>query len=212
VSSQEKIAANRRNGANSRGPRTRAGKSKASRNARRHGLAAISRRGPETFAEIEAVARAICNGASDPLLLEQAMIIAESGFVLGCVQAERIAAIERHRNSTVTALATGDLGFAQAKATLARAKLVCEMLMQTKAQSSSSEAPAVEAGTARARGAENAVPTDTTQMQSRQVRVRERDEFEAMRAAMPDLERLERYRRRALSRERRAIRRFLAIQ
>jgi hypothetical protein len=40
----------------------------------------------------------------------------------------------------------------------------------------------------------------------------ERDEFDAMRSAMPDLDRLERYRRRAWSREMRAIRRFLEIQ
>jgi hypothetical protein len=40
----------------------------------------------------------------------------------------------------------------------------------------------------------------------------ERDEFDAMRAAMADLERLERYRRRAFSRERRAIRRFYDVQ
>jgi hypothetical protein len=40
----------------------------------------------------------------------------------------------------------------------------------------------------------------------------ERDEFGAMRSAMPDLDRLERYRRRAWSRQRRAIRRFVQIQ
>jgi hypothetical protein len=60
-------------------------------------------------------------------------VIAENGFVRRCVEAERFAAIECHRDSTVTALATGDLGFARAKATLARAKLACEMLVQTKA-------------------------------------------------------------------------------
>ena len=113
MSSQAKIAANRANGRKGRGPRTVAGKSKASRNALRHGLAAISRNNPEFFPETEAVARAICNGATDPLLFEQALIIAENGFVLRCVQAERIAAIERHRDATATPLATGDLGLCQ---------------------------------------------------------------------------------------------------
>jgi len=217
VSSQAKIAANRANGAKSRGPRTRAGKSKASRNAFRHGLAAMSRKNPEFFAEIEPIARAICNGATDPLLFEQAMIIAENGFVLACVQAERIAVIERHRDRTVTALATGDLGFARAKATIARTKLAYKMFVQNKAPVSASETPAAEALAA--------APTDTSKMQSGRVReriavasgarvasTRERDELEAMRAAMPDLERLDRYRRRAWSRERRATRRFLEMQ
>ena len=121
MSSQAKIAANRANGRKSRGPRTAAGKSKASGNAFRHGLAAISQKQSEIFAEIEPITRAICNGATNPLLFEQALIIAENGFVLRCVQAERIAAIERHRDKTVTALATGDLGFAHARARLARA-------------------------------------------------------------------------------------------
>jgi hypothetical protein len=40
----------------------------------------------------------------------------------------------------------------------------------------------------------------------------ERGEFEAMRSAMPDLNRLERYRQRAWSRRWRAIRRFMEIQ
>ena len=87
----------------------------------RHGLAAISRKDPEIFAEIEPVARAICNGAVNPLLFEQALIMAENGFVLHCAQ-------------------------------------------------------------------------------------------DAMRAALADLERLERYRRRAWSRQRRAFQRFMEIQ
>jgi hypothetical protein len=40
----------------------------------------------------------------------------------------------------------------------------------------------------------------------------EREEFDAMRAAMADFERLERYRRRAWSRQRRAFQRFMEIQ
>jgi hypothetical protein len=88
VSSQAKIVASRANGRKSRGPRTPAGKSNASRNAFRHGLAAITRKEPEIFGEIEPVARAICNGAVNPLLFEQALIIAENGFVLRCAQTE----------------------------------------------------------------------------------------------------------------------------
>jgi len=46
MTSERQIAANRLNGRKSRGPRTTAGKSTASRNAVRHGLAAIGRRQP----------------------------------------------------------------------------------------------------------------------------------------------------------------------
>lgn len=205
MSSQAKIAANRANGRKGRGPRTVAGKSKASRNALRHGLAAISRNNPEFFPETEAVARAICNGATDPLLFEQALIIAENGFVLRCVQAERIAAIERHRDATATPLATGDLGFARAKATLARAKLTYKMLVKRQAQDSPSKSAAAS-GHAHVKSGQESEPA------ARRHAARQRDEFDAMRSAMPDLNRLERYRRRAWSRERRAVRRFLELQ
>ena len=209
MSSQAKIAANRANGRKGRGPRTMAGKSKASRNALRHGLAVIARNNPEFFPEIEAVARAICNGATDPLLFEQALIIAENGFVLRCVQAERIAAIERHRDATATPLATGDLGFARAKAILARAKLTHKMLVKRQAQGSPSKRAA-------ASGHAHLKSGQQSQRAARRHAARQpalqRDEFDAMRAAMPDLDRLERYGRRAWSRERRAVRRFLEIQ
>ena len=209
MSSQAKIAANRANGRKGRGPRTMAGKSKASRNALRHGLAAISRNNPEFFPEIAAVASAICNGATDPLLFEQALIIAENGFVLRCVQAERIAAIERHRDATATPLATGDLGFARAKATLARAKLIYKMLVKRQAQDSPSKRAAAS-GHAHVKSGQESEPA-ARRHAARQPAL-QRDEFDAMRSAMPDLNRLERYRRRAWSRERRAVRRFLELK
>jgi hypothetical protein len=220
VSSQARIAANRANGRKSRGPRTPAGKSNSSRNAFRHGLAAITRKDPEIFAEIEPVAKAICNGATDPLLIEQALIIAENGFVLNCVQTEWIAAIERHRDRTATPLASGDLGFARAKARLKKAKLTYQMLL---------ESPGKEAAASDA-ASSNAVPTSaastheahvrssrrgeraTSEQAGRVTSTLERDEFDAMRSAMPDLDRLERYRRRAWSRQKRAMRRFIEIE
>ena len=209
MSSQAKIAANRANGRKGRGPRTMAGKAKAARNAYRHGLAAVTRKNPEILAEIEFVAREICSGASDPLLFEQALIIAENGFVLRCLQAQRIAAIERHRDATATPLATGDLGFARAKATLAGAKLTYEMLVKRQARDSPSKSAATlgDAHVASRQESERAARRHAARQPALQ-----RDEFEAMRFAMPDLDRLERYRRRAWSRERRAVRRFLELQ
>ena len=217
MSSQAKIVASRANGRKSRGPRTPAGKSNASRNALRHGLAAITRKDPEIFAEIEPVARAICNGAVNPLLFEQALIIAENDFVLRCAQTEWIAAIERLRDRTATPLATGDLGFARAKARIERAKLIYQMLANKDAASNN----AARNNAART----SAASTDEAHVRSNRERERavaeqggrvtpplEREEFDAMRAAMADLGRLERYRRRAWSRQRRAFQRFMAIQ
>ena len=218
MSSQAKIVASRANGRKSRGPRTPAGKSNASRNAFRHGLAAITRKDPEIFAEIEPVARAICNGAVNPLLFEQALIIAENDFVLRCAQTEWIAAIERQRDRTATPLATGDLGFARAKARIERAKLIYQMLVERANASSNNAARNNAART-------SAASTDEAHVRSNRERERavaeqggrvtpplEREEFDAMRAAMADLERLERYRRRAWSRQRRAFQRFMEIQ
>ena len=218
MSSQAKIVASRANGRKSRGPRTPAGKSNASRNALRHGLAAITRKDPEIFAEIEPVARAICNGAVYPLLFEQALIIAENDFVLRCAQTEWIAAIERQRDRTATPLATGDLGFARAKARIERAKLIYQMLVEGANASSNNAARNNAART-------SAASTDEAHVRSNGERERavaeqggrvtpplEREEFDAMRAAMADLERLERYRRRAWSRQRRAFQRFMETQ
>jgi hypothetical protein len=42
--------------------------------------------------------------------------------------------------------------------------------------------------------------------------IRSRDEFEALRLAMPDLDRLARYERRAWSRQKRALREFIEIK
>jgi hypothetical protein len=85
MSSEKQIAANRRNGRKSKGPRTAPGKARASRNALRHGLASISRHNPAVAPRIESIARAICPDTSNPSLFEQALIIGETTCVLGCV-------------------------------------------------------------------------------------------------------------------------------
>jgi hypothetical protein len=100
MSSEKQIAANRRNGRRSKGPRSQAGKARASRNALRHGLASISCRNPAFAPQIEGIARAICPDTSNPSLFEQALIIGETTCVLGCVCAERIARVERLLDAT----------------------------------------------------------------------------------------------------------------
>jgi hypothetical protein len=95
MTSPKQIAANRRNGRRSRGPRTPAGKARSSSNARRHGLTRISRDNPEFAPRIAAIARTICPEGSNPVLFEQALIIGETTCVLSAVQAEHMAQGQR---------------------------------------------------------------------------------------------------------------------
>ena len=107
MTSAKKVAANRMKGRKSRGPRTAPGKARASRNARRHGLAAFnSKDDPAMTEQIAQMVDAICAGDDDPLLRQQAAMIAESQLWLSCVKAEKVARIERLRDRTAFALTT----------------------------------------------------------------------------------------------------------
>ena len=115
MTSPKKVAANWLNGRKSRGPRTSAGKARASRNARRHGLAAFSSKDdPVMVEQIEQMVNAICADDDDPLLRQQAGMIAENQLWLSCVKAEKVALIERLRDPTAFALSK-DTSLAQAK-------------------------------------------------------------------------------------------------
>jgi hypothetical protein len=163
MSSEKQIEANRRNAQKSKGPRTAAGKARASCNSRKHALSTISRNNPLFAPRIESIARAICLERINSGLWEQALIIGECATVLGCVQAERIALIE-------------------------------QLLGGTTARKSDAEG----AGRAELEASQcNPAPL--------------RDELDAMGLAARDLNRLERYERRALSRRKRAIETFMAI-
>jgi hypothetical protein len=212
VSSPAKIAANQRNGRRSRGPRTAAGKRRASRNALRHGLAAIGRDNAAVFPDIERRAKAFCNGDTDPLLFEQALIIAENEFILRCVRIERVAAIERMRDPNAIPFTKTHASLARAKARIREAELTYEQLIAAKAKNASennaeardsARKPTNNASMSNASGGE---PT----RQPKPIALR--DEFDAMRLAMLDLNRLERYERRAWSRRKRAVRAFIQIR
>jgi hypothetical protein len=94
MSSDKQIEANRRNARKSTGPRTAAGKARASRNSRKHALCTISRNNPLYAYRIDAIARGICSEATNAELWEQALTIGECTTLLACAQAERIALIE----------------------------------------------------------------------------------------------------------------------
>jgi hypothetical protein len=94
MTSELQVAANRENAKKSTGPKTRRGKSRASGNAVRHGLAGASfdRSIPSDVARL---ARTICKDDADPFRYEQAVTIANSHILLARIRAARIAAIER---------------------------------------------------------------------------------------------------------------------
>ena len=86
MTSEAKIAANRRNAQRSTGPRTASGKSRVRRNALKHGLAALVVRDPAVTAEVEQLAAAIgTDGAR-----RSAPLIAECEVALKKVRAARL--------------------------------------------------------------------------------------------------------------------------
>jgi hypothetical protein len=119
------------------------------------------------------------------------------------VRVECIAVIERLRDITATPLARRNNSLARAKARFRVGKIKYHQLVQAKARN----------------GAINTREQDSTQKQEseaaqstrKQKPIKSRDEFDAMRLAMPDLDRLARYERRAWSRRKRAIGEFIKI-
>jgi len=95
MTSESKIAANRRNSRRSSGPRTHTGKLKVSRNALRHGLAAATLRDAGIAAEVDRLASAIGGEIADAAQREQALIIAESELTLLRVRAVRTSIFEQ---------------------------------------------------------------------------------------------------------------------
>jgi hypothetical protein len=116
--------------------------------------------------------------------------------------------IERLRDKTATPLRR-DKSLAQASMRFRQAKLTYERLVQAKAENSAGNSTSNSGGKEdstrvhQEAATEHGSPSKTTGL---------RDEFDAMRCAMPDLDRLERYERRAWSRRKRAIRSFIEIK
>jgi hypothetical protein len=173
---------------------------------RRHGLAAFTYK-PAAFAEVERIAKAICNGDTNPLLFEQALVIAENEMVLRCVRVEAIALIERLRDITAKPLSKRDNSLTRAKARLGQAKLRYRQLVQAKAKK-------IATTTGNERNSLQEQESEAAQSQPTRMQrpIKSRDEFDALRLAMPDLDRLGRYERRAWSRQKRAFREFIEIK
>jgi hypothetical protein len=95
MTSEAKIAANRRNAQRSTGPRTALAKARVRRNALRHGLAALVVGDPAVATEVDRVAAAICSPQVERWERDQALIVAEAQVNLKRIRKERTHIMEQ---------------------------------------------------------------------------------------------------------------------
>ena len=107
MTSERKIAANRDNARRSTGPRTTAGKRRASQNALRHGLAVGLANGPSIAKEVKRLAQAVVGEDPVPGQFDQALTIAEAELDLRRIRVAR-AALMQKMSSTLSATASSD--------------------------------------------------------------------------------------------------------
>ena len=212
----------------STGPRTQVGKARAACNALRHGLAARHRRQHVPADAVERLVVAICGGERDPELPAAARAIAESAFVLSAIRRQKIVVIERLKEATAIALRKGDNSFNLAKARFMQAWLahweIQKLVPQVMKKYESEIGPPLDAS-----DWDDIVPigikalleeeepseeeaSRALEIARQEIRRQQRTEYEAVEEAIPDLTRLERYERRAWSRQKRAIQEFVLIQ
>ena len=95
MASERQIAANRRNARKSTGPRSGAGRKRASRNAYRHGLT-LNITSTAAFAkQLNKPARKIAGDTKDAITLERARAVAHAELDLARVRRAKVALIER---------------------------------------------------------------------------------------------------------------------
>jgi hypothetical protein len=95
MASERQIAANRRNARKSTGPRSGAGKKRASRNAYRHGLTLSITSTAAVAKQLDNLVREIAGDSEDAILLERARAIAHAELDLARVRRAKVALIER---------------------------------------------------------------------------------------------------------------------
>jgi hypothetical protein len=105
VASERQIAANRSNARRSTGARSKAGKTRARRNACRHGLCSSISSSAAFAKELEQLARKIAGDTKDQLILQHALTIAQAELELTRVRRAKVALIQR-----VCAFGTLDTG------------------------------------------------------------------------------------------------------
>jgi len=143
------------------------------------------------------MAEAMCAGNRDAFLFEQALIIAESDYLLSRVRAERVLMIERLRDSTAIPLTKRVNCVALVEPRRQQAELAWDEITRIKARFGMSEEdlhlPLRDPHQMRRLGSEPACGW-------RPMIPDARDEVDAMCEALPGLERLTRYEKRELGR------------
>ena len=95
MASERQIAANRRNARKSTGPRSGAGRKRASRNAYRHGLTLSIISTAASAKQLHKLVRKIAGNTDDAITLERAREIAQAELDLARVRRAKVALIER---------------------------------------------------------------------------------------------------------------------
>ena len=93
MATERRIAANLRNARKSTGPRSAAGKKRASRSSFRHGLRARIAYGAERAKDIERLAREIAGASTDAIILEAARAAAQAEFDIAQIRQVKVAVI-----------------------------------------------------------------------------------------------------------------------
>jgi hypothetical protein len=109
MTSDRKIASNRKNGRRSRGPQTAAGKASSSRNALQHGLSVSVLNEPAMCSEVETLARALAGDGADDAQLAHARIIAEAQLDLARIQTAKITIMNSHLMEAKAAIRGDDI-------------------------------------------------------------------------------------------------------
>jgi hypothetical protein len=180
MATQRQIAANRRNAGKSTGPRSRAGKTRVRHNAYRHGLTAGLIPSATLARQAEKLARKIAGKSKDPVVLEHARDAAYAEIDLARVRRVRVALIER----------ASALGSLEAPQLFNSVREVSRFLKSIER----GETPSLPER-------EDPLATMPTEEPQRTA--------EAIRRALPELAKLDRYESRAVARRDRAIRQIV---
>jgi hypothetical protein len=193
MASERQIAANRLNARKSTGPLSRAGKRRASRNAYRHGLASSRKPDAAIARKLDQLARQIAGDSNSEIILELARSAAEVEFDLARVRVASVALI-----NGVSAFGAIDP--------------FCDELAKDKAKWQRLRAE-LRHFKARLSGATLQSPVQDFIDSAENMPTQEPERTaEAIRRALPELVKLNRYQVRAASRRNRAIKEIIKIK
>jgi hypothetical protein len=186
MASERQIAANRRNARKSTGPRSGAGRNRASHNAYRHGLTLSIVSTTEYAKQLETLVRKIVGDTKDAFKLERARTIAAAELELARVRRAKVALIER-------ASAFGGLDPPQLTA--------AGSIRLLNAALRGRDINAVNAVNAVLRGRD----IDSSEASASMPSQEPQRTVEAVRRVLPELRKLDRYERRAAAQRDRAV-------